>query len=588
MSDKNIISRRSVLSALGVAGAGAALGGVGTQAFFSDQETFEDNQLVAGSLDMKVDWEEHYSDWSEDETEGVDYQMLNTSEEVPEGYKGYPQLRNQSLAINDSDVGQFMNNTAVEAFPDANGDNLVDRGGIACDEFGDVPDDLEAPVIDLDDVKPGDFGEVTFSFHLCDNPGYVWMNGVLTADEEVSVTEPEADDPQEDNEPGGTFEAGDGELAESVQAAVWYDDDCDNVRDERVGNVDVVLAIDRSGSLSSDEWDQIASATESAIDQLDDSDTVGMVLFGDAPQAVDFGTGQFLQSVGGNRAAIKAEIPGSAPPSENATHMPGAIDFANWILDNQGMNDKQAMVVLTDGEPNYQNGVVDDGATPPSDDTDDQLPVDFEYTGGSASENSTISQSELDETVDVATSAKSDGTQIVTVGLDTNDAYLRDNIATSPSNHFGTDIPANLENIYDVIIQGLTTQEKVLCQGSLREVLADLNTNEGRGLPLDAARDEVEPGVYDYDEKADPEDDPDRECYPAVTTACVAFEWWLPLDHANEIQTDRAEFDLGFYTEQCRHNDGSGMVPETEQPIDTVDETTPTATDTTTGTDTPS
>jgi hypothetical protein len=125
------------------------------------------------------------------------------------------------------------------------------------------------------------------------------------------------------------------------------------------------------------------------------------------------------------------------------------------------------------------------------------------------------------------------------------------------------------------VTQLITTREKVLCQGSLAEVLAELNTNEGRGLPLDAARDEVEPGVYDYDEKEDPENDEDRECYPAVTTACVAFEWWLPRDHANEIQTDRAEFDLGFYTEQCRHNDGSGMVPETDVPTDTVDETTP-------------
>jgi predicted ribosomally synthesized peptide with SipW-like signal peptide len=324
MSDKRIITRRSVLGSLGVAGAGAALGGVGTQAFFSDQETFEDNQLVAGSLDMKVDWEEHYSDWSEDETEGVDYQMLNTSEEVPNGFKGYPQLRNQSLAINESDVDQFMNNTAIEAFPDANGDNLVDRGGIACEDFGDVPDDLEAPVINLDDVKPGDFGEVTFSFHICDNPGYVWMNGELTADEEVSVTEPEADDPDEDNVPGGTFEDGDGELAESVQAAVWYDNDCSNTLDESVGSADVVMAVDRSGSLDSDEWDAIKTALESAIDQFNGPDTVGLVFFGDAPQAVDWtGNGDFLLSVGPNRQQIADALPDSPPPDENATHMPG-------------------------------------------------------------------------------------------------------------------------------------------------------------------------------------------------------------------------------------------------------------------------
>jgi hypothetical protein len=46
------------------------------------------------------------------------------------------------------------------------------------------------------------------------------------------------------------------------------------------------------------------------------------------------------------------------------------------------------------------------------------------------------------------------------------------------------------------------------------------------------------------------------ECFPNSTTVYIGFEWWLPVDHANEIQTDSVSFDLGFYTEQCRHNDG--------------------------------
>jgi hypothetical protein len=47
------------------------------------------------------------------------------------------------------------------------------------------------------------------------------------------------------------------------------------------------------------------------------------------------------------------------------------------------------------------------------------------------------------------------------------------------------------------------------------------------------------------------------------TTQHIGFAWYLPVDHANEIQTDSVSFDLGFYTEQCRHNDGSGQAPET-------------------------
>jgi hypothetical protein len=39
---------------------------------------------------------------------------------------------------------------------------------------------------------------------------------------------------------------------------------------------------------------------------------------------------------------------------------------------------------------------------------------------------------------------------------------------------------------------------------------------------------------------------------------CVALEWELPFGVGNEVQGDTVGFDLGFYTEQERNNDGSG------------------------------
>jgi hypothetical protein len=30
------------------------------------------------------------------------------------------------------------------------------------------------------------------------------------------------------------------------------------------------------------------------------------------------------------------------------------------------------------------------------------------------------------------------------------------------------------------------------------------------------------------------------------------------MDVGNEVQSDSVSFDLGFYAEQCRHNDGEG------------------------------
>ncbi|TKX53989.1 hypothetical protein EXE44_17105, partial [Halorubrum sp. SS7] len=61
-SDNNLeLSRRKILAGMGAVGAAGAGAGIGTSALFNDTESFEDNQLTAGSLDLKIDWEEHYS-----------------------------------------------------------------------------------------------------------------------------------------------------------------------------------------------------------------------------------------------------------------------------------------------------------------------------------------------------------------------------------------------------------------------------------------------------------------------------------------------------------------------------------------------
>jgi hypothetical protein len=47
-------------------------------------------------------------------------------------------------------------------------------------------------------------------------------------------------------------------------------------------------------------------------------------------------------------------------------------------------------------------------------------------------------------------------------------------------------------------------------------------------------------------------------CFPHGRTFCAGFEWWVPTSVGNEIQGDSVAFDLGFYTEQCRHNGEPG------------------------------
>ena len=260
------LSRRQLLAGLGGIGLASAGAGLGTSAYFSDSESFDGNQLVAGELDLMVDWEEHYSDWSVDENDdfvvsngildsdpdesdvdldgdGVDdFDVVMTGgdpTQVPSGYVGIPTIDEPMIAVPSEFLDDFQANTTVEAFPDENDDDRQDtiasRDQIASanpgfspeqveetyrEQFAQVPQDLEAPVIDLSDVKPGDFGEVTFSLHLFSNPGYLWMTGGLQSASENGLTEPESKDPDE--------EEGVVELLDEVQVAVWHDDG-DNV-----------------------------------------------------------------------------------------------------------------------------------------------------------------------------------------------------------------------------------------------------------------------------------------------------------------------------------------------------------------------
>ncbi len=321
-------SRRKALAALGTVGVASAGAGLGTSAYFSDQETFENNQLTAGELDVKVGWSEHYSDWSDDEDgsttastdDDVSVRMYDGTDtgiavDLGQGETGLPANDDWLIAVDDP--GQFLANTQQEG---------QDLPSDPCTGL-DVPDDLSQPVIELSDVKPGDFGEVTIDFALCDNPGYVWLFGDLVDVSENRKVEPEADDPDENTSPDPSGLNDDYvELLDAAQAAIWVDD-------------------------------------------------------GD----------------------------------------------------------------------NYQDGA-----------------------------------------------------------------------------------------------------ESYSLSGSLRDVLNELDS--GNGLPLVGDTDASQAGGTG------------RDCFSAATatqfndrTHSVVFAWWLPVDHANEIQTDSVTFDLGLYTEQCRHNDGSGL-----------------------------
>jgi predicted ribosomally synthesized peptide with SipW-like signal peptide len=227
MSNEFDLSRRKALAALGTMGVASAGAGLGTSAFLSDQETFENNQLTAGTLDVGVGYTAHYSDWSDDEDDGLDGDVrmfeggpneVGTADELSDDEVGLPANDAWLIAVDEGEVDQFLENTLTGAYPNDGTEADPTQGSVGCVDGEATPqaDDATRPVIDLNDVKPGDFGEVTFDFVLCDNPGYVWLNSALRDAGENGTTEPEADDPDEED---GTVE-----LLDTVQAAVWIDD----------------------------------------------------------------------------------------------------------------------------------------------------------------------------------------------------------------------------------------------------------------------------------------------------------------------------------------------------------------------------
>jgi predicted ribosomally synthesized peptide with SipW-like signal peptide len=581
------LSRRRVLGGLGAIGLASAGAGLGTSAFFSDQETFENNRLVAGTLDMKVDWEEHYYDGSQ----GEDFVRVAGSDEdadyvlpAMENNQFIPDARPIELVFagaNDEEKQDskdaLWDATSIEAFPDSDDDGIQDEfsDDDACTILADVGANDEGlnpmvfertmnadtwdaeneqplPLINLDDVKPGDFGEVTFSFHLCDNPGYVWVNGQLVSEDEGIITEPEAEDPEELE--------GVVELADYIMTRMWYDPNGNNQRDLVVGELDIMMALDTSGSISSSEMANFEAGINAFVDELptDGSIQIGSLDFsGDLANLVPLT----------NPSSYSPILPSSG---SGATVMPAAIDVADQVLaDGRAAADK-LIIVFTDGGPNYDNieyGLSTYTAPRGSPDTtgfslDD---TDDGYDGGAL--DSSVSGSEQDETALVAQSVRGLGTTIavVNIGDDPNANlagtgrnlfdFLADEIA-SQNRYYEVGVD-DLAAVADSLAAALILPDEVFFQGSLREALQVLAGNDGRGVPLDG--DLITP----FDELTDAEADADRDCFVgAGTTHFVAFQWWLPIDHGNQVQGDSVTFDLGFYTEQCRHNDGAGMVPE--------------------------
>ncbi|MFW5919675.1 MAG: SipW-dependent-type signal peptide-containing protein, partial [Halanaeroarchaeum sp.] len=270
MSDKNglEISRRKALAGIGGIGVASAGAGLGTSAYFSDEESFEDNSLTAGDLDLKLDYRATYAggpgrldevdSWYSDDGPGEPFEV---EEEEEEGVYL---------------IGEVPSPSEDEDWP-----TEVQEQDFCDDDAGLINGD-EIPVFTLQDLKPGDSGEVTVSLHVCDNPAWMYMNGELTANDENGQTEPEADVDESGGDPG----EGEGELADAIETTLWYDENCNNVLDGGDEETDsdplcVQLVLDTSGSIGDDIGTVESAANDLANDILDanDDNSVGATTF---------------------------------------------------------------------------------------------------------------------------------------------------------------------------------------------------------------------------------------------------------------------------------------------------------------------
>ncbi|MUV60177.1 vWA domain-containing protein [Halobacterium sp. CBA1126] len=522
MSDRSTsfdLSRRKVLAGLGGIGLASAGAGLGTSAYLNDTESFEGNTITAGTLDLKVDWQQSYYGPTE-------------SWEFVNAHPDHDGDGEQSIVIDD-EQHQYSDE----------GRNLVDH--LTCENLG---QNYEAnfgdqdSLVSLSDVKPGDEGEITFSLHLCDNPGYVWMQAGNVGESGGAHPEPEQDVDAENA----------ADLAENVDVQLWYDEDCDN----RVNRADVMLTIDVSGSMLYDEYggvvdgdngilghdettkiDLVEQGTKNLVNELDSMGAdaqVGVVFFNgssDGSPHIQLGAGltddlSTLTASGGALDGLRqtlATIVGASSADPYAS-----VDIATGTFIGEGLQRAQTELGANGRtQAEAVNLVFSNGNS---------------FSGG----DGTTYISPTSAADDARAASPAPATDVFTVGIgpDANDATLtqmagEDGSAGNDASYYrDVDDPGDLPGTFEGLA-GLLTSEVVFFEGTLDDALATLS--EGDGIPLDADR--TTEG---------------RACFDPHVGHCLGFSWEIPAEVGNEIQGDTVSFDLGFYAEQCRNNDGTG------------------------------
>jgi len=529
MTDENFdLTRRKVLGSIGVVGVAGAAAGYGTTAYFSDEESFDNNTLAAGELDLKVDWQQTY----------------NGPNPMTEAVEPHP----------------------VSAYPDTDGDGVQDLEGVTYSGAGDIAE----PVFNAADVPACcdcDEGEYYLTYGgetYCIEPlskaesiedFYDYIEGV--GDDATNSSANEGIQ-REDTSVVFLYEDGDSNLslvfvhdentsddggAASVTvegapkgANPWIQDDGEwQVKDDGEGSepsgfedyeeweVDWAWGSDRTdggaiGSLGDDFAVRVDLSVNENAERYSSS-----IADGDVDEFVVLSGGEGFGE-GSDVISLEEGLSGDPTVGELIIHSAcgigsGAELETPAVFQSEYYPDQQHLIEFDDVKPGDEGEITFSLHLCDNPGHIWLKAANYYEEGGTLTEPEAVAINESD----------SNETDVGDITADDDPGHLAENVDVTVWYDLDCD------NKYD---EG----ESEIFAGTLAGLMDEFNAgDEGNEemIPLSATG----AGFAD-------------DCFPAEKGVCLGFKWEVSPEVGNIIQGDEVGFDLGFYTEQCRHNDG--------------------------------
>ena len=585
------LSRRTVLAGLGTIGIASAGAGLGTTAYFRDEESVA-AELDAGRLDVKLDYRATYNAW----LPLAETDAIVDGPVIPDPDSEMGVIVGQAPDIRNSDGGPISGEEWAEFTRASDACDVVNEGTLMS-ELVRVGNQLEESysqesessaeylgpdgqiyvdgetglMFDLSDVKPKDEGEATISLHTCGNPAFLWLRTMAESSAENDIVEPELALGDNDT---------DSELANYIHVRLWDDIDCSNTLTS--GPLDVMVVFDTSCSMEyanpfascnenentliEGKFTAAQNGAKALGDALSNDDQIGLVSY-NASATLEEGLASASDTTDYDNAVDALSLGGN-------TNIAAGIEAGQAELDaNSRPGANSVLVVLSDGFPFVGGQTNEESAEDASDEARTArdagttvFTITYQVDGFPIPELVDLMGTGEDDVP--PSGAGSSGN----FGIDTE---LGDGFATSSSTALVANVDANLNdgtitNEIEIIeaFEAVADfgDENIVYQGSLAGLLDTANG----GIPLRTASavagdqpagDEPQcfaPGVYcyafDWYFVCEPEDfELPSDAVGAETIGDELDDLGLPRD-PNVAQTDSVRFKFDVAATQCRHN----------------------------------